>query len=259
MVSPDGAFTIEQVPPGRYTLQAHTSSEYAAVPLQVSGEDITDVVVSTHPPGDIRGEISFDGGAPPDDLLPQAIEVRPISSDPALALVRGRSVVKDDWTFEILGVMAWGRIGVRAPAPWYVGAVLVDNRDVTDVPLDLSSDLQGKRVRVVLTRQTTRVSGLVVDDRGRPAAVGHVVVFADERDKWSADSRFIASTRPDEKASFVIERLPPGRYIAAAVVGLEPGEERNAEALERMRLAGTTFDLTVNEAKAFTLRIATLR
>ena len=80
--------------------------------------------------------------------------------------------------------------------------------------------------------QATTVSGAVLDDRGGVALDGTVIVFADDPGKWGPQSRFIGSARPDQQGRFSIRGLPPGRYVAIAVGYLQPGEERDPDALE---------------------------
>jgi hypothetical protein len=135
--------------------------------------------------------------------------------------------------------------------------VLLDGRDVTDTVLDFGRAFDGKQVDIVLTQRRAQVNGGVSNDRGQPANDYVVVLFPDDEAEWTkVSSRFFASARPDQQGRFSINNLPPGRYLAAAVEYLEPGEDRNPETLARLRGSATAIDLPEGESRSVTLRMA---
>jgi hypothetical protein len=87
---------------------------------------------------------------------------------------------------------------------------------------------------VVLTQKRTDISGTVIDAANRPIGDYVAVLFPEDRALWTGASRFIAAGRPDQKGMFRILGLPPGRYRAAAVEYVEPGEERDPQLLSRL-------------------------
>ena len=126
--------------------------------------------------------------------------------------------------------------------------------DVTDTPLDFTTDVDG--LEIELTQQSTTVSGGVSDDRGGVALDATVIVFADDPGKWGPHSRFIESARPDQQGRFTVRALPPGRYVAIAVGYLQPGEERNPDALEAWRKGATPFTLAEGETRTLDLKLS---
>jgi hypothetical protein len=108
---------------------------------------------------------------------------------------------------------------------------------------------------VRLTQRVTRVTGTAIDSRGRRASDDVAVVFPEDRSGWTSHSRAIAAARPDQQGSFLMQGLPPGRYLIAAVDYLEPGAERDPATLERLRRVATPLTLADGEAKTVDLSI----
>ena len=69
------------------------------------------------------------------------------------------------------------------------------------------------------------------------------VVFAEERERWRPQSRFIAAGNPNQGGRFTITGSPPGRYLAAAVPFLERGEEQDPDVLARLETSAMSRTL----------------
>jgi hypothetical protein len=167
-----------------------------------------------------------------------------------------RPRTNDDWTFELDNQSGAGVIGlVRPPPGWFLKEVKLDGRDVIDTPVTFAAGKDVTGVEMLLTQAATTVTGGVVDGRGAAAGDYVVVLFADDRDRWTPRSRFIAAGRPDQENRFKITGLPPGRYLAAAVEYLEPGAERDPEVLERLQAGATPLTLMEAQSQTLTLRL----
>src|SRR5262249_8233692 len=137
---------------------------------------------------------------------------------------------------------------------WPLKRVRREDVDVTDTPLDFSSDIDN--IEIQLTNRVTSVSGSVSDDRNAVALDATVIVFADDDGKWGPHSRFIESARPDQHGQFKIRGLPPGKYVAVAVEYLEPGDERDPDLLAGWRRHGTSLTLSEGEARTLDLKLS---
>ena len=126
--------------------------------------------------------------------------------------------------------------------------------DVTDTPLDFSSDIDNLEIQ--LTNGATTVSGTVSTDRNAVALDATVIVFADDDGKWGPHSRFIESARQDQQGHFKIRGLPPGKYVAIAVEYLEPGDERDPDLLAGWRRHGTSLTLSDGETRTLDLKLS---
>jgi carboxypeptidase family protein len=266
---PDGRFTLENVPPGPYTLSAMLTMplmgpdpvggsgppspremikripESAATPLVVNGDDIGDVTLVTRPPAILNGSFVPDTGVT--GRLPQGLRVTVRSIGLGMMMTMG---IGQD-SFQMLGLTGPVNLTVQGVPPgWTVKAMLLDGRDVIDEPIDLQG--QNATLRVVMSDRPASVVGTVLS-RGEP--VDHaVIVFPDDTTKWTFPSRYVRTTRADGDGRFRVVDLPPGeRYLAAAVPYLEDGEQEDTEFLEKLRSRASSFSLTEGEQRSVIL------
>jgi len=256
----DGAFTLTGLLPGTYLVEAQSAmgSGFASKEVVVDGADLAGVTLTLSDGTTARGRIRFDTGEPPQGLRPSEVLVMPSLLDPQANGMHmsgnGPPTAKDDWTFEVHGLSGRGFLRAGTMGDWEMKRVLREDADVSDTPLDFSTDVDG--LVIELTQKVTTVSGGVSDDRNRPVLDATVVVFADDPARWWRQSRFIESARPDQQGRFTIRGLPPGKYVAIAVGYLEPGEEHDPDLLQDWRERGTRFTLSEAETRAMDLRLS---
>lgn len=260
-VASDGSFNIAGLLPGTYLVEARSMSEekeFAAREVVVDGSDVAGITLVLSEGVTARGRIVFDTETPPQDLRPSGVFVVSTLLDHqsgGMGTSGAPPVARDDWSFELHGLR--GRGFIRAGTltdDWQLKRARRDGVDVTDTPLDFSSDIDN--IEIQLTNRVTTVSGGVSDDRNAIALDATVIVFADDDGKWGPHSRFIASARPDQHGQFKIDGLPPATYVAVAVEYLEPGEERDPDLLAAWRRHGTTLTLSEGEKRTLDLRLS---
>jgi len=274
--APDGSFSIQNVPPGPYTLTAMLQPripdpalvaasraaarnatpaggpppppvfeppETASMPLSVTSEGISGITLSTRRGGHINGRIVADTGVT--QPLPQGVHVQLQSSNPGNMMM---SLNDRSDQFQLAGVSGPTRVQVNGvPDGWTVKSVLLDGDDVTDSPFDLAG--RTAALRVVMTDRVTSLIGTVQSDRTRRDH--NVIVFADDATKWTSPTRFVRAIRADNDGRFQVRGLPPGeRYLVAALDYLEAGEERDRQLLERLRSRATSVTLGDGEQRS---------
>src|SRR5688572_18141396 len=275
--APDGSFSIQNVPPGPYTLTAMLQPripdpalvaaarnatraggppppplfeppETASMPLSVTSEGISGITLSTRRGGHINGRIVADTGVT--GPLPQGVHVQLQSSNRGNMMM---SLNNGSDQFQLAGVSGPTRIQVNGvPDGWMVKSVLLDGDDVTDSPFDLAG--RTAALRVVMTDRVTSLSGTVQSDRTRRDH--NVIVFADDATKWTSPTRFVRAIRADNDGRFQVRGLPPGeRYLVAALDYLEAGEERDRQLLERLRGRATSVTLGDGEQRSIQLDV----
>lgn len=261
----DGNFTLRNVPPGTYTIQAFGRPEgggnlgrapFGWLTLPINGESLRDLRVVVSAGTVARGRITFEGDA----TLPRPTEVR-ISPGPVdfeSSPVGGgppNAVTRDDWTFEVRNMT--GRRVIRADVAspvWSLKRVTVNGMDVTDAPVDFrKDDVNG--IEVALTARTTSVEGSVSDTDGKPSSSYSVVIFSALKDKWAFPSRFIALARPNQTGRFRVAGLPPETYLAIALPAVQGMEHLDPEFLEAQRGFATLFTIAEGEGKVLDLKI----
>jgi hypothetical protein len=276
----NGNFTITNVAPGDYTIQTRAfqvsttgggdmmtftariggmdgaESEVGTLPITVTGDDLSNVVVITSKGATATGRLTFEGAEPPASLT--SIRVSAAAADMDGPMMGGSAApVKADGTFELRG-LAGTRI-VRAqnlPAPWSVKAVRVEGTDVTDQGIEFKGIEAVAGVELVLTSKVTEITGTVKGPGGQPAKDYTVVVFSEDSQRWTApNTRHVAGTRPAQDGRFQLKQLPAGSYYAIAMDYLPQGEWGDPEVLDRLKTKATRFTLEEGETKTLDLRM----
>jgi len=170
-------------------------------------------------------------------------------------LLLNNSRLSDDGTFAVDGFFGPQRIRVALTDGWMVKAILHDGRDVADTAFDLKSGEELSGLQVIVTNRVTTVNGQLQDDKGAPTADGTVLLFAADAEKWSEDSRYVRSARPDQKGQYEIKGLPPGDYLAVAVDYVPEGMWNDPEYLESLRRYGQKLRLAEADTQTIQLRI----
>lgn len=277
----DGTFELTGVPPGSFQLIAQTRPNLSAVfdipnqrvigpaarPTVETGSmsvavdgDVAGLTVATAPGGTVTVTVVGDQGvtAP---LPATRISVRAAggASDSMTMMHNGTDGLRDaPMTLSLSGPSSLSVEGL--PDNWAVKAILLDDMDVTDRPIDLSTARgTGTAIRVVLTDRVTELAGSVTSGSFAPTDADRdatVVIFTDDESKWTYPSRFVRAVRAREDGTFQIVGLPPSLdYRAVAVDYLEDGEESDPEFLKRIRDRAARFSLREGERRAIDLRL----
>jgi protocatechuate 3,4-dioxygenase beta subunit len=244
-----GRFRMTNVAPGRYLLQVRTGrrgGEFGRMPIVVGSDDVDNVMIVTAPGATASGHVVVEQQARTASLAPEQITVvsRPADADAAPMPGNNGARVAGDWTFQLGDLVDTRLFRANVPQGWTLRAVLLDGRDITDEPLQLSPGQTLTGLQIVLTNRLTDLSGTIVDSDGRAVLDASVVVFpADER-LWTYQSRFVRVARPDQSGRYQITGLPPhDHYLAVAVQGLEDGQAGDPALLASLRDRATALRL----------------
>ncbi|HEY6510075.1 MAG TPA: carboxypeptidase-like regulatory domain-containing protein, partial [Vicinamibacterales bacterium] len=271
MTQADGAFTIVNVAPGSYILQASAGAthgptsegaEDAAVPVVVAGDDISGLTVTTAPSATLTGRVTTDSGAQP----PQGVEVR-FDSSTGWASVsstvggppngptdrRPRPDATAQSTFRLPVTPEGVSITVMPPDGWMLKSIEVDGDEVTDRPIVLRGG-PTHEARITLTDRLTQVGG-TVRSGSRPAAGVDVLIFADAATLWTFPSRHVRVVRTGEDGTFRARGLPPQDYLAVALDYLDDGEPQDPELLEAFREKASRLSVDYGESRSIDLRL----
>jgi protocatechuate 3,4-dioxygenase beta subunit len=245
----DGFFSIANVPPGRYVIRARgtddVAPQYAAVPVTVAGEDMTDVTVVLAPGATLTGTVSFQttqSAVPPD-----VTQVR-IMTQPADAATFGANLnsrVERDGTFTLDGIPI-GPYWIRANAPrgWALTSVIIDGRETIDTPLEVRSGQRISGATLHFSDRVSQVNGTVTDQQGLPVTEYTVLAFPADSALWRPQARQIMTARPDQNGSFQLRGLPAGEYFLATIDPAVPGEWYDPAFLDQQRRDATRVTLS---------------
>jgi hypothetical protein len=269
----DGSFQLNSVAAGRYTLTVRPMAmpspdqEFATMPITVGSEDLDNVILVTGVGATASGVIQTDDGSPP-PFRADEVQVFASAPDPMAQINFGGGPPKinPDYTFELssLSDRRIVRAGIQMSSAqmnqtWSLKAVYYDGTDVTDTGIEFTPGRSYEGIQVVFTQKTTELSGLVSDSRGRPITDATVVIFPANREKWTLQSRFMRTARPDTQGRYNFRNLPPyDDYLIIAVQNLESGQGADPDFLTRAREEGKSVGLTEGEKKAFDVKLSTL-
>ena len=255
-VTANGRFTIRNLPPGEYVVDAEISSgnpesaEHGALAISVGASDVDNVVVTTSRARRVQGVIVSDSSTP----LPRPMRVVVTVESPERTMGgMNRMEMVSNGDFVALGIIGVHTIRVEnLPSGWMVRSVEIAGRDITSGSFDFSTVPSSATLRVVLTDRIGELTGQVTSRaRQRPATV---VVFPDDESKWQYPSRLISIGRSDEQGRYVVSGLLTNvQYRAVAVSYLEPEESQDPEFLKKMRTASVPFELRDGEKKTLDL------
>jgi hypothetical protein len=269
-IAADGSFAFEHVRPGRHLLHVRPgngeprllprTAEWATTRIAVTGDDITDILLTTSIGFSVSGRVIFEGGQHP---AITGVKIFASEVDRSLQRMAFPSTVPENGLvdaadrFRLAGVSGEVRLtlGSALPAGWFLKRVLLKGRDVTFQGFDVAADIDG--VEVVLTDRATTVTGTVKDSRGLTVNQYMVAFFPIGQFAPMDMARRLRTIRPDPDGVYRIRNLPPGNYAAVAVplLSLPYGAEWDPAFFERVRTRTTALSLSDGEYTVFNLSL----
>ena len=246
----NGQFTVRSVAPGQYRLLARsrtqppTAVSWATADFSIGGQDVGGLVLQLKPSLTITGRVAIDDTAttPPPELsnVRAGFMAMDMSRDQMGMLAgmvgAGGQAVRADGSFEVGGLIPGAHLATAGVGPenplsllsWRIGAVVIDGRNVTDLPFDLKADALPKDVLLTLTDKQQTLAGVIADSGGRPLTASTVLMFATDRRYWYPHSRRVLAVRPSTDGSYEFSGLfgpSAGEYFLSVVADLEPDQQ----------------------------------
>jgi protocatechuate 3,4-dioxygenase beta subunit len=272
-----GHFSLPNIAPGEYRLDVQSKarmegmaksgsngvagpgplSEFASVPVTVSGDNLDSLQVQTTLGFRLTGRFVVEGGATP-LVVPGKVSVAALpllqSTGLSATLLVASAPVQPDGTFDVRGVMGTRLVRVNGLPPGTVlKSVRANGVDVTDEGLEIGQ-ADVSEVEIVVTATPAKISGSVTDTTGTPQRDYVVVVFPADKRRWTAPmNRFVVLARSSADGAFTVAALPAGDYFAVPLPSAEAGEWAEPDNLERLRAKATPFTLADRESKTVVL------
>jgi hypothetical protein len=107
-----------------------------------------------------------------------------------------------------------------------------------------------------------QISGLVTDAKGEPVYAASILLFSQDRDRWtSATGRYFGFQRSGQDGRFKVAALPPGEYYAYAYAApqADATQVQNPDFLDGVRRDAVGVSLKEGETKNLELTLSTPR
>jgi uncharacterized protein (DUF2141 family) len=291
--NPEGKFTLRNIPPGQYTLNAYTvpapaqpvmvngaiqmpvppprvddaQRQWGRVQVTVDGgQAVQDVSVAMQSGKSISGRVMFDTQVQMD--LARTRYMVTLQSAPSPQPVpmgqMPQAQVQPDGRFTLEGVPP-GRYILRASGgggatpgslPIVQKSAIANADDMMDIPLEFAADQDLAGVVITMTDRLTELNGTLTESTGKPGVDYTIIVASAETRFWTPGSRRVVTTRPGADGKYSFRNIPPGEYTIAAVTDLEPGGQYDPEFLKALSGASIHVTLTEGTKKTQDLRVA---
>jgi hypothetical protein len=238
----EGTFRFTDVPAGDYLLAVSDSSEARSWNTVVRTlsvlDDVTDLRLVAGPSVTVGGRVAREDGRPlPFDPSELRLATEQRTSDLGTHSA-GSAKVSADGTFVMRsGAGAMSLRIQEVPPKWFVKSVQLDGVDVTDSQFDLVPG-GPHRLDITLSDRVSRLAGTVTDRSARPVSNALVIVFPEERARWSStpwsNARAIRTTFSHQQGRYELESLPISRYRVIAVTLLPRNAWMDPEVLARL-------------------------
>ena len=283
-----GAFTLTNVPPGKYLLRVVdyprlagpsavssfgrltlgfprepvplVDTLWAEMPVTVTDHDVTDLPATLQRAARLTGRVVFDDASV--NQTPGDAPVILLRTDGRDDGDRPYGFTEADGTFRTVGVPPGRYALVALPPPnaiaattWRMASTLMNGHDLIDRSFDVgTTDISDV---VVTLRQVTTISGTVRDASGAPRPDASLYVFSTDRTRWDPQGLPPTTTpwgfRPNQHGQYHTA-VPPGEYYVAA--GTEAlGEWQTPEKLAELAKTATRISIASGEQKALDIAI----
>jgi hypothetical protein len=271
-VGADGKFSFSTPAPGAYTFLARATNgpdgQFAVAQVDTLGMDVTGVQLTLQPPLTFAGRLSAKGTAIMPSLAGHRIQVQPISRALGGIPPATVSTTTAAGEFTVSGIVPGRYIigntpffgATTASVVWGLESVLVDGKDVTDLPVTITTDSVPKEVSVVLSDRWQELSGRLTDAEGKGVSDYTVMVFPVNDAYWVNGSRRIVISQPGTDGKFTIGGpgpavLPAGDYYLAAVTDVSKDEQYDPAFLQSIVGAAIRITLAPGARQTQDLRV----
>ena len=238
---------------------------WARQPIAVIDSDITDIAMRLRPSPLVSGRAVFNGAstAPTAQQLGRAVRLEPASAGMRAVVRAGAhgqalaSPIGADGSFTIAATLPGKYMMLPTVSPalkWIAASITAGGRDVSDVPIDIDSDLAN--VLITFTDKPGALGGSVNRSAGATDTTALVVGFPSNPLAWGSSGIHTFSTRTTVSGTYTLTSIAPGDYLVAAIPGEIAQSWQVPETFKRIAAAATR--VTIGEGMQLTQNLVTV-
>ncbi len=268
----NGEFTFLGVAPGSYTLMAVqkplTSAEpllWAADPVSIGGEDVTDLRVTLRTGGRISGRVVVESTGPPPapaTLKGLGITAYPMPGSLGASMATGQGATMDASLRFTTRQVIPGPVTIIANVPpgWILKSVTTGGRDALDRSIEVT--VAGvDDIVVTITNRVSTLTGIVRTASGQPAVAATVAVFPTDQSFWRLPEMAferIWTAAPGRDGRYTFRGLPPGEYLVVAA-DWPTADFADGGVLTALASSATRVAIGDGESRTQDLRVTVIR
>jgi len=242
--------------PGRGGVGAAESDPVlsASASITVGSRGVTGLALTLKPGPHVRGRVQFNGSAPQPTpaamaalavtLVPvNGLVISPAAASPGRFDSNGDFVIPSSWPTRYV-------IRATAPQGWTFDGAMHDGRDVSETPIDLTSDLDD--VVIVYTDHPVHITGTVEFTEGDAVNGADVLIFPADPAGWvdyGRTSRRVRLAQTSSSRAFSLAAPPAGDYYLVAVPDADTADWEDSAFLKKA--AGAADRVTIIEGQSF--------
>jgi Carboxypeptidase regulatory-like domain len=231
---------------------------HVSEPVTVGGRHVLGLSLTMAAGPRVRGRVVFDGTSPPptpEQVDQIRVQILAANGRQDNAIFPGK--VSPDGQFATQSIWP-GRYVIRATAPpgWHFAHATYQGRDVSDVSVEVVTDLSN--VVMTFTDKSTRLTGSVQADAGLDVARAMVVVFPAEPAAWvdyGRSSRRITGVPITASGTFSMPTPPDGDYHILALPGDRTEDWQNPAVLKTLATLAARLKISGEAPPTQTLRL----
>jgi protocatechuate 3,4-dioxygenase beta subunit len=244
-IQEDGAFELQGVMPGSYTLTAQQNVDdklfSAHVPLEVGSSNIEKIELRLVASGEISGRLVIEGdpSTKPKTSLFVDLQIKGLGN-------RGRpnrTQIGDDLTFKVSPVSPdQYDVGIlNLPDDYYLKSISLGDQDLTDTGVDFTQGIPASELVLTISSNGGQVEGTVQNEKSEPA-IGATVALVPEASRRSLGYSYKVASA-DQSGHFTLTGIKPGKYKLFAWEEVEPLAYRDADYLKPYESVGEAVSI----------------
>ena len=248
-ISPDQGVDIQGVTAGPYLLVASGVEAGVTltgrVPLNVGDADVADANVVVDAESTWSGKIRADGD---DTSLPRGLVVSLQPRRPIASPTRAQVSETGEFTIPFVPDETYDLYVTNGPSDSYVKSVRLAGAERLDLGLEASSGEAPPALDVVLGAHGGQVLGRAVTADPKVVASGATIALIP--DPPTGRVQAYQTINADEYGNFLLQGLPPGKYLLVGWLDQAPCEIYNPDDFAACQAQGTSLTITEGEERS---------